>query len=167
MRSLNAEALTEKIFFPYGVFYDLRAEGTTGEVIRSVGEGYSDGFTKQPLIDRPGSLGLTCASAVPYTIEKMERHLHTREAMMCAGEPIAFLAAPACDDAPEEADVRAFLLEPGQVVVLERGIWHSPAFGIQGPAAYYWMAEAYEGEPTVWKAIKGGPVRLNDSLSEE
>lgn len=167
MISLIPKALAQEQFSPYGIFYDLGVDGKAGAVIRSAGEGYSDGYTEQPLIDRMGSLGMTCASAVPYIIEKMERHLHTQEAMMCAGESIAFLIATAGGEAPEVADVQAFVLDPGQIVVLHRGTWHSPAFGIHGPAPYYWMAEAYEGEPTVWRSIAGGPVKLLNPLAEE
>ena len=86
---------------------------------------------------------------------------------MCAGEPIAFLVSAAGSEVPEADNVQAFILNPGQVVVLHRGSWHSPAFGIHGPAAYYWMAEAYDGEPTIWKAIDGGPVKLASPLTEE
>lgn len=163
---LRPEALTREGFAPFGNFFDLRTGGLEGGVIRSAGAGYTDGYTQQPLIDRPGNLGMTIGSAVPYVVEKMERHLHTQEAIMCAGEPIAFLVAPG-GDAPAGAAAQAFLLEPGQVAVLDRGTWHSPAFGLQGPAAYYWMAEAYDGEPTVWKAIEGGPVQLAAPLPEE
>jgi len=164
---LTPETTDDVKFSPYGIFYDLNANGTADNVIRSAGDGYTDGYSAKPLIDRPGSLGMSCASAVPHTITMMERHLHTQEAMICAGEPIAFLVAPAGGEAPAASDVRAFLLIPGQVVVLHRGTWHSPALGIYGPASYYWMAEAYDGEPTIWRAIEMGPVQLAGPLLEE
>lgn len=164
---LAPKAAEHEAFSSYGTFYDLLAQGEIDTVIRSTGDGFLDSYMKQPLIDRPGNLGMTCACAVPATIEKMEMHLHTQEAIMCAGEPVAFLVAPAGGDAPAAQDVQSFTLNPGQVVILNRGIWHSPAFGICGPASYYWMAEAYEGEPTIWKAIEGGPVQLACPLAEE
>jgi ureidoglycolate lyase len=160
--TLEAAAILPEQFKPFGIVYDLGADDGNGEgdgVIRSAGDGYRDGYTQRPLIDRPGSLGLTQAAALPRVIGQMERHLHTMEAMMCAGEPVAFCVAPAGDE-PAALDARAFLLMPGQAVVLHPGTWHSPAFGVRAPAAYYWMAEAYDGEPTVWMDIRGGSIRI-------
>lgn len=164
---LTPEAVDERTFQPYGTVYDLMADSPAHNVIKSAGDGYRDSFIANALIDRPGSLGMTSASPLPYNIGRMERHLHTQEAMMCAGEPIAFLVAPAMTEPPAAADVRAFLLMPGQVVVLHRGTWHSAAYGIHGPASYYWMAEAYDEEPTIWKPIEMGPVQLVPPLLEE
>ena len=127
--------------------------------MRSKGTDYTDGYTKRPLIDRPGNLGMTQTEAVPHDIIQMERHLHSEEAMMCAGWPVAFIVAPA-GDVPAGLHAKAFILSPGQVVVLYKGTWHSPAYGLDGPAAYYWMAEAYDGEPTVWMDVEGGPILL-------
>lgn len=165
MTTLVAAAILPEQFKPFGIVYDLGTDAGSGKgdgVIRSTGDGYRDGYTEQPLIDRPGSLGLTQANALPRVIRQMERHLHTREAMMCAGEPVAFCVAPAGDE-PVALDARAFLLMPGQAVVLHAGTWHSPAFGVGAPAAYYWMAEAYDGEPTVWRDIRGGSVCIEAS----
>lgn len=158
---LKPEAANVENFRPYGILYDLGENGGPDDGVRSAGDGYTDAYTKAPLIDRPGNLGMTRTAALPRIIEKMERHLHTREALLCAGELIAFLTAPEGGASPGATDVKAFFLQPGQVAVLYRGIWHSAALGVNGAASYYWMAEAYDGEPTVWMDIAGGPVRLD------
>lgn len=153
-------------FRPFGCFYNLKEIGGTGTVNRSEGPDYKDGYTQTPVIDRPGSLGMTISKPLPFIAEEMERHLHTQEALFCAGEPIVFLVAPASEEAerlekgPNAEDTIAVLLKPGQVAVLNRGVWHSPAHGLCGETAYYWMAEAYDDEPTVWKKIEHGPVTV-------
>ena len=153
-------------FSPFGCFYSLKEVGGTGTVNRSEGSDYKDGYTRLPLIDCPGSLGMTVSKPLPFAAEEMERHLHTKEALFCAGEPIAFLVAPVSEDAerlekgPDAEDTVAVLLKPGQVAVLNRGVWHSPAHGLSGETGYYWMAEAYDDEPTVWRKIEHGPVTV-------
>ena len=153
-------------FSQFGFFYDLKAEGGSGCVNRSEGSDWKDGYTRIPVIDRPGSLGMTTSSCLPFTAEEMERHLHTQEALFCASAPIVFLVAPADQEAermekgPDAKNTVAVLLEPGQVAVLNRGVWHSPAHGLGESASYYWMAEAFDEEPTVWRKIENGPVTV-------
>lgn len=148
-------------FDKFGIFYSLKEKGGIGEVNRSIGNDYKDGYTKSPLIDRPGSLGMTVSTSLPFTAVEMERHLHTQEAIFCMAEPIVFLVAPAnVKQEPHAEDTVAVLLKPGQVAVLNRGIWHSPAHGLDREAGYYWMAEAYDDEPTVWREIVGEPVTV-------
>lgn len=157
---LTPAALTESAFHAFGTFYEMTAEGTGEGLVRSVGESYSDAYTKAALLDRHASLGRTVGAALPRTVESMERHQHTQEAMLSITEAVAFLVARESGNAPKAEDVKAFILRPSQIVVLKRGVWHSPAFGILRKAAYYWMAETYDNEPTVWRAIEGGPVEL-------
>lgn len=155
-------------FERFGAIYNLRgdAESPDKNVIFSEGTDYKDGYTMNPVVDRPVSLGMTVSSPMPFTAEKMERHLHTWETLMCISEPIVFLVAPETDgsaadnDFPKAEDSVAVMLKPGQVAVLNRGVWHSPAHGLERESAYYWMAEAYDDEPTVWKEILHGPVQV-------
>jgi ureidoglycolate lyase len=165
--TLKPIAVDENNFSLFGLFYDLDPDGTEGKVIRDAGDGYRDSHTAKPLIDKLGSLGMTSVPSVPYSIGRMESHQHSQEALFCAGEPIAFLVAPSDGEKLSADAVRAFFILPGQVVVLHRGTWHSPALGILGPTSYYWMAETYDGEPTVWKNIENGPVQLVGSLAGE
>ena len=142
--TLIAEPVSPDTFAPFGKLYNLRFDADclpcakspcdkknldSGHgVVRSKGTDYTDGYTKRPLIDRPGNLGMTQTEAVPHDIIQMERHLHSEEAMMCAGWPVAFIVAPA-GDVPAGLHAKAFILSPGQVVVLYKGTWHSPATG--------------------------------------
>jgi ureidoglycolate lyase len=53
------------------------------------------------------------------------------------------------------------MIQPGEVIVLNKGIWHDACHGIHKSVRYYWLAEEYEGEPTEWVDIYGGPIELH------
>jgi len=90
----------------------------------------------------------------------MERHPRTEEALFCAGAPIILAVAPAGDGAaPEAGTLQAFVILPGQVAVMNRGVWHDACRGFDGPAAYHWMAICGLG-PDPWVEVSGGPVRV-------
>ncbi len=42
---------------------------------------------------------------------------------------------------PDPETVKAFLIKAGQVVIMSRGTWHSPAFAVSGQAKCYFMVE--------------------------
>ena len=114
--------------------------------------GYLAVMRQPPVVNRPASIGMTVSSPMPFIAQEMERHLHTWQTLMCISEPVVFLAAPETDgslsdnDRPNAEDTVAVILKPGQVAVLNRGVWHSPAHGLKKESAYYWMAEAYDDE---------------------
>ena len=61
--------------------------------------------------------------------------------------------------APHSDTVEAFVIRPGQVAVMNRGVWHDACRGLAGPTAYYWMAICGLGlDP--WIDIEGGPVEV-------
>ena len=155
-------------FERFGAIYDLNCDAKNPDknVIFSKGSDYKDGYTAAPVVNRPASIGMTVSSPMPFIALEMERHLHTWQTLMCISEPVVFLAAPETDgslsdnDRPNAEDTVAVILKPGQVAVLNRGVWHSPAHGLKKESAYYWMAEAYDDEPTVWREILHGPVQV-------
>ena len=63
-------------------------------------------------------------------------------------------------DRPAAADVRAFLLEPGEVIVLNRGIWHTACYGVGTATPYYWLATADDSIVDEWVEPYGGSVRV-------
>jgi len=149
-------------FSPFGILYDMEKEGKgTGQVNRDSGDGWRDANSAIPIIDTQSSLGYTVGSSAPFIAAEMERHLHTQEALFCAGQPIIFLIATFRNDAaPSESDIIPVILRPGQVAVLHRGTWHSSAHGLYGETAYYYLALCHKNEPTVWKEIIGGPISI-------
>ena len=160
-----AEALTSEAFAPYGTYFPMTGTPQVPDavgIVRSAGIGWEDSRTEHPLIDLPGSLGVTRGGAAPYAATHMERHMNTQEALFCMREPIILaVAAPAPLDNPQAGDIRAFVIQPGDVVVLERGVWHDACRGVGREALYYWFAACNDGGPVIWMEIAGGPVQID------
>ncbi|MCR6498238.1 ureidoglycolate lyase [Shinella sp. CPCC 101442] len=153
-------------FARYGKVYDLAGD-TDRDVIRTNGDGWQDGFTRTPLIDGSGHLGMTRGGSAPWSCTAMERHPQTEEAIFCAAEPVVLAVAPASTaDAPHRDEIEAFVIAPGQAVVMHRNVWHDACRGATRPAAYYWMAICGLGE-SPWIPVAGGPrqVRTTDGPS--
>ncbi|MBD9529929.1 ureidoglycolate lyase [Paracoccus sp. PAR01] len=158
MSHVTPEPLTAAGFAAFGRVHDLGVDGP--DVRLTKGPDWLDGFTLPPLIDGRGHLGMTRAPAAPWTCRQMERHPLTEEALFCAGAPIVLaVAPPSAADAPDAAAIRAFVIQPGQVAVMNRNVWHDACRGLDGPAAYYWMAICGLG-PDPWVAPDAGPVEV-------
>lgn len=156
---VRARPLTASGFAPYGRVLDLAGTDDPG-VRRMSGEDWSDGFTLAPLIDGQGHLGMTQAPAAPWFARQMERHPRTEEALFCAAQPIVLAVAQGGEGAAPVAEaIEAFTIYPGQVAVMNRGVWHDACRGLTGPTPYYWMAICGLG-PDPWVEIGGGPVEV-------
>lgn len=157
-----ARPVTAENFARYGKVYDLSGDTDPG-VIWTNGDGWDDGFTRTPLIDGSGHLGMTRGGTAPWSCTAMERHPQTEEALFCAAEPIVLAVAPASTaDAPHRDAIEAFVIAPGQVVVMHRNVWHDACRGATRPTPYYWMAICGLGE-SPWVPVQGGArqIRLN------
>ena len=82
-------------------------------------------------------LGAPCSSGVvqcrprPKTLYRMERHLHTREALVALeGESIACLAPPQEPGAAGLEGIVAVRVKTGQAFILEVGAWHGSPFPV-------------------------------------
>ncbi|TQR16497.1 hypothetical protein [Psychrobacillus soli] len=56
-------------------------------------------------------------------------------------------------------DIKAIIIHPGDVVVLNEGIWHDACHGIKSVVPYYWFAQVLD-TPTEWIEIADGPVEI-------
>jgi ureidoglycolate lyase len=86
-------------------------------------EGF-DWWAEGALLDDAGAyaLGVLELRPAPLQAAWAERHARSREAVVAlAGRCVLYAAAA---DAQPPAGLRAVVLEPGQAVVLERGVWH-------------------------------------------
>lgn len=154
--SVVARPVTAENFARFGTVYNLTDDHDAG-VVWTAGDGWNDGFTGKPLIDGSGHLGLTRGGGAPWHCTAMERHPRTQEALFCAAQPIVLAVAPASEtDAPHRDDIEAFVIVPGQTVVMHRGVWHDACRGVFGPTPYYWIAMCGLGE-SPWVPVAGGP----------
>lgn len=159
MKEIRAVDIEQIDFSKFGTVFKLRTGGDG--VKRSAGDGWEDGYTLSSVIDTPGSLGNTLGTKTPFIAEEMERHFHSQEALFAMDEPIVFLVAPATDKpSPETEEMIAVLVKPGIVVRLNRMVWHSSAHGMTRPCYYFWHCQVVDNEPTEWKRIEDGPVKV-------
>ncbi len=148
-----AEHITSENFHPYGTCIDLYQNQALVKHFST--DSFADHMTIAPLIDTPGHLGLTVGSPAPYSVGAMEKHAHTQEAIFCLAEPVILcVAASRGNEPPLAEDVRAFLIHPGQVAVMERNIWHDACHGLGKNAPYYYLATA-GANPAQWVAVSG------------
>ncbi|MDL2293305.1 ureidoglycolate lyase [Ruminococcaceae bacterium OttesenSCG-928-D13] len=153
--------ITSIDFSAYGTLYNMTDGGvSTGNVNHWSGPGYEDINTTGPLIDTLGYLGHTRGSGTPFTVEAMERHMHTQEALFCTNQPIVFAVAAYSADPPRVEDIVPVILRPGYTAVLHRGTWHSSAHGLDGEAWYHYLALVYFNEPTVLLMPQDGPFNV-------
>lgn len=159
MSPVVARSVTAENFSRYGTVYDL-ADDADPAVVSTSGHGWDDGFTRAPLIGGSGHLGMTRGGSAPWSCSAMERHPLTEEALFCAGEPIVLAVAPASmAEAPQGDEIEAFVIAPGQVVVMHRNVWHDACRGVTRATPYYWMAICGLGE-SPWIPVAGGPREI-------
>jgi ureidoglycolate lyase len=157
---IKAVPVSEIDFLKYGNYFNMN--NPLDNLWVSQGDGWSDVRTTAPIISTAGSLGITQGSPLPCKVSKMERHLHTQEALFCLTDPIVIAIANSGEDKqPLASTIEAVIIQPGEVIVLNKGIWHDACHGINKSVRYYWLAEEYEGEPTEWVDIIGGPIELH------
>lgn len=142
MKRIQVIELTMESFAPFGRLIKPR-EGR----VTKAGENWSCCSPVDFVLPR-GSMGIGVVSSleVPAQIRCMERHVSREEVLWTAADDLIMLVDLPLylgDDggAPEADRVKAFVIRAGQVIVINRGTWHSPAFAVSGQAQYYFMVE--------------------------
>lgn len=155
MSSIHAIPAGAADLLGVGEVFGLSADAAP-DVVASEGPGWRDRYTARSVIAGPTHVGLTVGPGVDTPVTHMERHLYTREAVLPLTEAVVLPVAPS----PDAATIQALIVEPGQVLVLEIGVWHAPAMGLSGPTQYYWLAGVDESVDSQWVPIAGGPVTV-------
>ncbi len=155
MRTLNAVRADAIDLAQYGRLYDL-AGGHEPDVVFTHADQWQDRYTGEPVVSGAAHLGMTAGPHVTSAVRLMEHHPHTSEAIAPIGATIVVPIATV----PDARAVHAVVLQPGQCLVLQAGIYHAPAMGLDGPSLYYWLAavDAMNTEP--WSEIVDGPVQI-------
>lgn len=162
-QTLIAAPATAADFARFGDYLNLRTGGDG--VLTTTGTMWTDRRSLSAVLDTPGHLGFTLGSATPFAVTGMERHEHTREVLLCAAEPVVVAVADTAGDEPAAADVRAFVLQPGDVVVLAEGIWHTACHGVGKPSHYYWLATADDTIADEWVLPRGASLIVDVELT--
>lgn len=155
MREIKAVHATPENFGRFGVVERL----TDKESFQ--GDGWECWMTDDAFMDA-SHFGMTIVKTwPPYEVATMERHTKTRELMVSAGDkPIVVALADSDPSGLAKAeDIEAFYIEPGEALVINKGIWHDACRGLDGEALYYFLSLETD-EPAVFQPVEGGPVKV-------
>ena len=144
MRTIHPTPLSKEAFAPYGRILEIPQTAPTK---------WGEGWTCFSDVDRlyptsPLMVGIVRCERLPSEIRALEAHTSREEMLWAIDQPLIMvvstpLALADPQRRPSGSDAQAFLIQPGQAVILAKGTWHSPAFSANGtPAVYYFLVEA-------------------------
>ncbi|KFZ22180.1 ureidoglycolate lyase [Thermotoga neapolitana] len=122
IRNLEVKELSNELFKPYGSVIDPeKLEPKMKEDIFT----FWDGLAEMK-VDGILTVGFLEVYERSKEFSKMERHIRTKEIFFVIDNSvIALVGKPTPDqDFPDPETVRAFLVKPGQGVLLKEGTWH-------------------------------------------
>ncbi len=155
--TIKAMPVTEENFKRFGVYTKvIKGEGRTGA------GGWRAWMTPDVAMDQVAHFGMTKVAGMPFEVDKMERHTKTKELLICGDKPMVLALAdtdPMSSGAKAE-DIAAFLIQPGEFVVIDKGIWHDACRSAQGDGCYYYFLSLETDEKAVFTDIIGEPVRV-------
>jgi ureidoglycolate lyase len=139
--------LTKENFAQFGKYYNL----------------YEERMTTDAVIFRPMRLGITkCKNGSSFRVDTMERHNTSEELIFTGNKPIVLsIASSDSQGCPGAGDVVSFLMRPGDLVVIKKGIWHDACHAVEGDAFYYFLAYGSgEGDEVAWYPVQGEEVQV-------
>jgi len=153
-RRIAIQPIAEAAFAPFG-----RVAGhVTARPPDAVGDGWACWYPVGELRDAaPLLVGLVRTDSRPLQVEALERHAEREEWVYALDQPVVqvvVLSAPGEPEQPDAASAAAFLLQPRQGVVVERGVWHSVGFPAGDESAYYGFVL---GQPRSDAEVTGSP----------
>ena len=77
---------------------------------------------------------------LPHEVVCMKRNSRSKEMQFIGSRPIVLAVADSKGDAPSAPDVEAFILYPGDVIVMGINIWHDASCGLYDGTYYYYQA---------------------------
>jgi ureidoglycolate lyase len=133
---VNPEELTQEGFSQYGEAILVPKAPPPFS-----GKGWECWYPLGDLGDQIGAVGLVLTKPTDGVIEAMERE-PTKEFLLPLSTPIIQAVAPPGDiydpnEVPDPASVRAFIIRPGQAILMAPGTWH-------------WAAMPFSKEPTTY-----------------
>lgn len=157
MKSVKPVSIKDFDFTPYGRYWNLRTERGVKT------EKYEAYMTIDPPVERPLRFGMTtCENGDTFVVDSMERHLSTEEVLFAGDKPI-ILSLAGSDPAgnPKAEDVVNLLMEPGDLVVIKRGIWHDACHAVEGSAMYYFLSySSSDPSEITWLPVSPAPVTV-------
>lgn len=134
MRAIEPVRITEGNFAAFGRYYDLNgADGARRPGARAF-------VSREQISAEPLKIGATAVKGGPFVSSRMERHVLSEELLICGdGGMVLTVADSDPEREPLSGDVRAFIMNPGDAVVLNKGIWHDANHGLYGDTTYFFL----------------------------
>jgi ureidoglycolate lyase len=131
IRKIIAQALTQRGFAPYGEMIGGELIVTDAAEGVSINGGSAQRFDLSTDIDAHGgaacvTLFRTTGHAAPFRLSAFERHCLGSQTFVPQGQGRCLAVVTCGAQTPDEDQIQAFIVEPGQGVTLRRGIWHHP-----------------------------------------
>ena len=159
MPSIICRALTAEAFAPFGTAVPLPSGAPTSQ-----GAGFDCWFRVAELTGKDLKLGQVIARRGDGTVTAMERHPDIELLVPITG-PIIQVVAPGRDladaeEQPSADEAIAFVLQPGEAVVVAPGVWHAAALPAGTEALYMFAGLPHAPEPgreaSPWIGFEGG-----------
>ncbi|GLR54858.1 ureidoglycolate lyase [Shinella yambaruensis] len=158
LREIEAEALRPETVAEFG-----RALVFEGRPASSAGEWWRCWEGCAGLSEGRQWVGFVRVDGESPEIREMEREPGTEIVIPVEGELVQVVSNgtrdPSGVERPDARGARAFVLKPGTALVMAPGVWHAAAFGLRGPASYFYVAERRKAEDS---EDRGGWVEFAD-----
>jgi len=156
IRVVEAEPLTKDGFLAFGEAI-MSLDGAPPSV---TGPGWSCWYPIGRIASQdPLEIGVVETQPLSRLVAAMERHTVRSECVVAVAAPIIQVVATAtASDQPVVEQARAFLIEPGQAVVMSPGTWHAAALPLGERAVKYMflLARPVPGEDLAgWRRFVG------------
>ncbi|WP_408011237.1 ureidoglycolate lyase [Pseudalkalibacillus sp. A8] len=134
--------LTKENFKAFGRIVDIPESSPT-----KMGEGWECwNYIQMMDVDTKVGMGLVNSHERPFVIDSMERHDSREELLIAIGQDIIQPVASTenlndPNEKPKAENVLCFHLKKGQGIILNKGVWHSPAYPADQSTSYFFAIE--------------------------
>ena len=148
IRTIVPQPLTVEDFAPFG---EAILRPVKDESLTKAADHWECWFGVGDLTPGTSTLGIVTTRWTDKPIDVMEAH-SARELLMPIDKPIVQAVAPNADmddidTKPVLDEVRAFIIEPGQAIIMDAGSWHYAAVPFEGEAIYYFVTNRESKDP--------------------
>ncbi|MEI3612777.1 ureidoglycolate lyase [Pseudogracilibacillus sp. SO30301A] len=142
MINVEVQELSAKEFEPFGKIVDL-----PNTPAPKVGKGWECwNYIAMLDVSVPIGMGLVNTKERELVVDSMERHV-SREELLLALDKEIIQPVAICQDIndpnekPRPDTVKAFRIKPGQGIIINKGVWHSPSYPVNGDSTYLFAIE--------------------------
>lgn len=122
------------------------------------GTGWECWMTEGICIDQSAGIGIChCDSVQPFILDKMKKS-DGQKLIICGTQRMILTVAGREDSlSPGIDSIEAFILNPGEIILLQPGVWYDICRGVTGPVDYF---ELLSGRNEICSQIEGGSLSI-------